>query len=99
MMAPVAFTIYDVTGPSEVAARRLPRLVGLALRLLWRSGRRELALTIGLQALGAVGVLALVLLGQRVVADVLAADHAGGGLAHVAADVLALSALTAALRF
>jgi hypothetical protein len=85
----VGVTIYQVNAPDEVAARQMPRLVGLALRLLWRAGRRELVLTLLLQALGAVGVLGVVLLGRRVVGDVLAAERAGHGLGCVTRDVVA----------
>jgi ABC-type multidrug transport system fused ATPase/permease subunit len=95
----MAFTIYQANDPGEASVRRLPALCLLALRLLWRAGRRELVLTLCLQALGAVGVLAVVLLGQRVVRDVLAADRAGHGLGGVTRDVAALALLTAVLRF
>jgi len=58
--------------PEKRSPRELARLVGLALRLAWRAGRRELVLALSLQAVQAIGLVVLLLLGRSVVADVLA---------------------------
>ncbi len=81
--------------PERRSPRELARLVALALRLAWNAGRRELVLALGLQAAGAVGIVALLLLGRQVVADVLA----GGGVAGVAGSAVAFACVGALLAF
>ena len=64
-----------IGGPEEPdtrSVRELARLVGLALKLAWRAGPRELVLALSLQAVQAVGFVVLLLLGREVVADALA---------------------------
>src|SRR5262249_33643380 len=51
----------------KFSARRLVRLVRLALGLVWGAGRRELLVTLGLELLSAFGLIAVLLLGREVV--------------------------------
>jgi len=69
-------TIYDVRRlGSDRSRRELPRIVAGALRLVWAAGRRELATVLALEALGAIGLAGLVLLGREVLSSVLEADR------------------------
>ncbi len=66
------FVIGGPEEPEKRSVRELARLVGLALRLAWRAGKRELVLALSLQGVQAVGFVVLLLLGRSVVADALA---------------------------
>src|SRR3954469_21338316 len=71
----IAKRMLVMAGPEEPekrSVRELARLVGLALRLAWRAGPRELVLALALQGVQAIGFVALLLLGREVVADALA---------------------------
>ena len=99
-MAPVGegVTIYDVQRlGSDRSRRELPRVVAGALRLTWAAGRRELITVLVLEALAAIGLAALVLLGREVLTGVLAADQADTGWAGLGPDLVALAILSTLL--
>ncbi len=91
-------TFYDLYRPrSDVPSRALPRLIAETVRVAWRAGRRELVILAGADALGAVAVLAEVLVGRQVLADVLHAQRYGGGLGAVWPSALLLAVVSAVL--
>jgi ATP-binding cassette, subfamily B, bacterial len=90
------FTIYDLhQTDGRRSARELPRLIAAALRIVWAAGRREALTTAALQVVSGIGVTAVVLLGKRVLDDVLAADRTGGDFGDFLPSVVALAAVTA----
>ena len=92
------YTIYDLQvagGPRS--ARELPRLVTAAVRIVWAAGRRQAALALALQVVGGLGTAAMVLVGQRALSGLLAADRSGGGLGDFLPSAAALAGLTVAL--
>jgi ABC-type multidrug transport system fused ATPase/permease subunit len=91
-------TIYDVQRfGSDRSRRELPRIVAGALRLTWAAGRRELLTVLVLEALAAVGLAALVLLGRDVLTGVLDADRDGTGWESLVPDIVALGVLSTLL--
>jgi ATP-binding cassette, subfamily B, bacterial len=91
-------TIYDVQRfGSDRSRRELPRVIARALRLTKAAGRRELYTLLVLEALNAVGLAALVLLGRDVLTGVLEADRAGSGWHGLVPDLVAVAVLSTAL--
>jgi ATP-binding cassette, subfamily B, bacterial len=92
-------TIFDVQPDPEarVELRRLPRLTAQGLRLLWAAGRRDLLVSTAMQAAGAVGVAAQLLVGQRALRALFAtaagATGSGASLRPVAPWALAAAAI------
>jgi ATP-binding cassette subfamily B protein len=86
------FVVIGPEEPEKRSVRELARLVGLALRLAWRAGPRELVLSLSLQAVQALGFVVLLLLGREVVADALA-DRS------VVASAAGFAAASAAIAF
>jgi hypothetical protein len=71
-------TLYELYGRRSAApASALPRLVWETVRVAWRAGRRELLVLVGADVIGAVAVLAEVLVARRLLAEVLHADRYG----------------------
>ena len=66
------FVMIGPEEPERRSVRELARLVGLALKLAWRAGPRELVLALSLQAVQALGFVALLLLSRGVVEAALA---------------------------
>ncbi|HYY80938.1 MAG TPA: hypothetical protein VFD04_17420, partial [Actinomycetes bacterium] len=96
-------TIFDVQPDPQarVDVRRLPRLTVQGLRLLWAAGRRDLLASVGLQAVGGLGVAAQLLVGQRALRALFGAAAAGGtgagaSLGQVAPWALAVAAIAVA---
>lgn len=54
------------------SARRLPRVMGSAMRLVWAAAPRELLFTIGLQVIGSIGLAAQLLVGRHLLSRLLA---------------------------
>jgi ATP-binding cassette subfamily B protein len=79
------FSVYDhIRPPPEARSlQRLPGLAAGAIRLVWRAGRREFIASALLQTLGAVGIALQVLVGRRVLADLLIAQRDAGALTSV----------------
>jgi ATP-binding cassette, subfamily B, bacterial len=93
-------TLYDFQPDVEakVDVRRLPRLVLQGLRIVWAAGRRDLIVSTILQALGGVGVAALLILGQQALGALIEADETGGSVAAVLPAASAVAAV-AILQF
>jgi ATP-binding cassette subfamily B protein len=91
-------TAYELFARATAApARALPRLIIETLRVAWRAGRRELLVLVGADAVGAVAVLAEVLIARRVLAEVLHAERYGGGISAVLPSAVLLAVVSAAL--
>ena len=73
-------TIYELNARGEGRSPRdIPRLVAAGLAITWHAGRREL-ITVGvLELVSGAGVAAEVVVGRRVLAAVLAAEHVSAG--------------------
>jgi ATP-binding cassette subfamily B protein len=73
-----ALTIYDCQ-PDEAAkvdVRRLPRMVGEGMRIVWAAGRGDFLVSATLQAAGGFGIVLLLLLAQRALSAI---EPAGQG--------------------
>src|SRR6266496_3444635 len=89
--------LFDILkGPSNdpKLLRRLPRLTGEALALVWAAGPRELLVSVALKVTGGLGLAVLLLLGRGVLAGVLTAGQTGAS-ASTAGVLPRLAALTA----
>lgn len=80
--------------PPDRSLRRLPGLVRESIRLCWRAARREMVRSTGLQLVSGAAVGVQLLLGRRVLAQVLA-ESGTGRFATVLPAVLLLGAVTA----
>src|SRR4051794_41588160 len=91
-------TVYDVQQfGSNRSRRELPRVIAGVLRLTWSAGRRELVTVVVLEALAAVGVAALVLLGRDVLTGVLAGGRQDTGWEGLVPGLVAPAAPSALL--
>jgi ATP-binding cassette, subfamily B, bacterial len=92
-------SVYEAarTPMEKKKLRFLPGLVIGALRLVWRSGRREFLLCAGLQAISGVGLAVQLLVARSVLSAILRTDDLGGGFATVLPQLLVLAGLTTAL--
>jgi ATP-binding cassette subfamily B protein len=90
-------TLFDLQPDPEtkVDLRRLPKLIGTGLGIVWAAGRREFLVSTALQALSGIGIAALLLLGQRALGALLAAEQGAGSLADVLPWAIVLGALSA----
>ena len=96
--------LFDIIkGPTSdpKLLRRLPRLAGDALALVWAAGPRELLVSVALKVTGGLGLAVVLLLGRGVLAGVLAADQTGTGAstAGVLPRLVALTGIIATLGF
>jgi ATP-binding cassette subfamily B protein len=93
-------TIFDVQPDldARVDLRRLPRLTGQGLRLLWVAGRRDLLVSTALQAAGGLTLAAQLLVGQHALRALLgaAAGGTGASLGPLAPWALAVAAIAVA---
>ncbi len=94
--------LFDILkGPANdpKLLRRLPRLTGEALALVWAAGPRELLVSVALKVTGGLGLAVLLLLGRGVLAGVLDADQTGtsASTAGVLPRLVALTAIVATL--
>jgi ATP-binding cassette subfamily B protein len=93
-------TIYDVSKPAEARSlRALPGLIADSLRLVWQAGRREFLLSTGLQLLGGLGAIVVVLVGRDALDAFLTAEQAGTGFGDFLPSALVLAAVLAGLGF
>jgi ATP-binding cassette, subfamily B, bacterial len=94
-------TIFDLQPDpdAKVDLRRLPGLAREAVRIVGASSRRELALVVTLQVVGAVAVVVLLLLGQQALSAVATIEREDGSVADVAPWAVALAAVAAAQLF
>jgi ATP-binding cassette subfamily B protein len=93
-------TLYDAQPDpqAKVDIRRLPGLVTQGLRIVWTAGRRDLIVSVILQAFGGLGIAAMLILGQRALSALLHAIDTGGSVADVVPWAAAV-AVVAALQF
>ncbi|HKY59868.1 MAG TPA: ABC transporter ATP-binding protein [Gemmatimonadota bacterium] len=77
---PARFTVYDFKAPAGRLnqTRRIPSMVFGALRLAWRAGSRPLTLVVALQLLSAGLIGVQLVVGRRVLDQLLAAGADGG---------------------
>ena len=93
------FNIDEVLAPSrQRSARRFPRLLRLAFRLVWDSAPRELVASIALQLLIGLGVAAQLLVGREVLEKVVVTNGRPEFGGSVGVLVL-LAVITAAMTF
>ncbi|MGH9224740.1 MAG: ABC transporter ATP-binding protein [Acidimicrobiales bacterium] len=93
-------TIYDAfREPTDKSLRRLARLIRIAFGLVWRASPRRLATLAVLQVVGGAGTAALLLIGARVVRDVLRADRLDLGIGEVLPSLAVLIAVSTTLSF
>lgn len=78
--------------------RRLPRLVGGAIRLVWRAARREFLLSAALQIVAGFGLAGQVLVGRHLLERVLTLGE-GSDFGDVVPWLVALAGLSATLAF
>lgn len=78
--------------------RRLPRLIVRAVALSWRAAPRQLGISAALQLAGGVGLGAQLLVGNRVVSDILLAEQ-GASFEVIGLDLLILALLTGVVSF
>jgi ATP-binding cassette subfamily B protein len=89
----------DLLRPAtERRLRRLPRLVARALVLAWRAAPRQLVISTGLQLAAGVGLAAQLLLGRRLLAEVLS-GRGHGTFSAVLPELIALAAVSALVSF
>jgi ATP-binding cassette, subfamily B, bacterial len=96
-----AQTIFDLQPDpdAKVDLRRLPGVAREALRIVSASSRLELALVVGLQVLGALAVIVLLLVGQQALSAVATIDKENGSVDDVLPWALGLAAVAAAQLF
>lgn len=94
---------FDLLQPDvDRSLRRLPRLLGQALRLVWQADRPDVLILVGLQVLSGVALAAQLLVARTVLTDVIAATGTTSGrptLADVAPGLIVLAAITALSAF
>ena len=78
---------------------RLPRLVVRAVRLVWAAARRELLAYVALQALAAVGLGLMLVIGREVLEVVLEGSDTNRQLGGAMPELAALAVLSAFLGF
>jgi ATP-binding cassette subfamily B protein len=81
------------------SVRRLPRLWWAAIQLVWAAGRRELLVSLALRFVGGVTLGVVLLLGRRVLDQVLAAGQSSADFAHALPLVLVMTGVTASGAF
>jgi ABC-type multidrug transport system fused ATPase/permease subunit len=96
-----AQTIFDLQPDpyAKVDLRRLPGVAREALRIVSASSRLELALVVGLQVLGALAVIVLLLVGQQALSAVAMIDRENGSVDDVLPWALGLAAVAATQLF
>jgi ATP-binding cassette, subfamily B, bacterial len=95
--ADAATTIFDLEPDPEakVDIRRLPGRIREGVRIVRAAAGREFALVVGLQLVGGLGVVALLVLGQRALEEVAQASQTGGSVATVLPWALLVAAVGA----
>ena len=82
----------------EKQLRRVPRLIRVAFRLVWRAAPREFTFLAVVQFISGVGVALQLLAGRKVLAEVLASGDQGK-FGDVLPSVILLAAVTAVVAF
>ncbi len=100
VVEPRRATIDDVYRKAEDhSLRRLPGILAGALRLVRRAAPRELAMSFALQLGTGFGVAVQLLVGRRLLSDILRADRLDLGLSDVLPTLVVFLTVTAALQF
>jgi hypothetical protein len=78
---PTAPTLFDLQPDPDkkVQVRRIPSLVREGIRMLLDAGRRDFLVSVALQILGGLGIVAQLLIGQRALQVLLATAGSGEG--------------------
>ncbi|MGQ0848417.1 MAG: ABC transporter ATP-binding protein [Actinomycetota bacterium] len=94
-------TVFEAQAREDVKVdiRRLPGLARRALGLVVAAGRREFALSTGLQVLTGLAIAAELVVGKGALQALLAAGAGNGGLAVVTPWAMALAGLTVVVGF
>ena len=96
---PSKFNVDEVLAPvRQKELRRLPRLVKVAFQVVWAAAPREFVVLATVQIFAAVGVALQLLIGRKVLSEVLRTDN-GGQFSDVLPSVIALAAITAVVTF
>ena len=97
--APRRFLIDEVLAPvGERHAGELPKLVLQSVKLVWSAARRELVLTVALQAVSSMALAVEVLVAKRLLSAFLAIGY-GGSAREVIVPLVALTVATAVIAF
>ena len=92
-----AASIYDALRPAlgRRSLRRLPRLVGRAVELVWSAARREVAIAAVLQVLGGAALAVQLLLARSFLAALVDSPDAARSIGDVAPLMVGLAVVTA----
>ncbi len=91
------FDVDELYHPrTERSVRHLPRLLAGAVRLVWSAARRQLMLSIGLQAVGSAAMAAQVLIGKQLLTKLLADNSTKDFSSTVPSIVLLVATLAVA---
>ena len=74
--------------------RRLPRLIGLAIRIAWRAAPREVVGLVAAQVSGMAAIVGALLLGRHLLSIGVDASRGGAGLNNAVPTALLLTAAT-----
>jgi ATP-binding cassette subfamily B protein len=86
----------DVDAAERLRGRRVPRLIAVALRIMWSAGRTDLILATSLQLVSALGIAAILLLGRRALDVLLSVTSGEASMQAIVPLALAMGAVTAA---
>ena len=93
------FHVDEVLVPiAQRHARDLPKLVVESIRLVWAAARRELVMTVGLQAFSSIGLAAEVLVARKLLGAFLKIGQ-GGGTGPILPWLIVLVVATALIAF
>lgn len=90
------FTVFHLKGPSDRLSqwRRLPELTLEALRLVWRASSRRFVTATALQFGAAAAIALQLLIGRRVLQDLMAISRGGEEAASLALELALLVGMT-----
>jgi len=94
-------SIYDAlaASPAPRSLRRLPRLMGRALGLVWSAARREMVIAAVLQVVGGAALAAQLLVAGSFLSALVDSSDPARSLSDVAPQLVALALLTAITGF
>jgi ATP-binding cassette subfamily B protein len=79
----VVFIALDAEEKDRLGVRQLPGLIRHAVAMAWTAGRTELLFSVGLQIVGGVGIVGMLLVGRSALDALLRAVGEGGSLTAV----------------
>lgn len=89
-------SLYLEDGQRRLSPRKLPLVVGAALRLTWQANRRGFLIAASLQIVGALSISAVVVVGQLALTSILGAQRGSADVRKLALLVVLLAVVTAA---